>query len=255
VDTSEKGLALIKSFEGCFLEAYLCPAKVWTIGYGHTDGVAEGMTATREQAELWLIKDVTWAEDVVERHVKVVLNAHQFDALTSFVFNVGEEAFRTSTLLKELNRGRYDAVPQQLMRWTKAGKGRSKRTLKGLVRRRAAEAALWQEIPAAPAPTQEELIKEPMPQVVCPSTPPASALAKSGTLIGSASAALLTAGEMVLGTAGEASKQTQESLDATSALRTALGLSTGRLITILVLICIGVAIMRRVQAHYGGKIG
>ena len=183
VDMSEKGLALVKSFEGCYLEAYLCPAKVWTIGYGHTDNVEKGQTITKEEAERLLIKDLAWAENVVEDALKVPVTAHQFDALTSFVFNVGEGAFRKSTLLRELNRGNYDAVPRQLLRWDKAGK--PKRTLKGLTRRRVAEAALWNEIPLPVQPADVETPHEPMPQAVCPSTPPVAALAKSRTIWGS----------------------------------------------------------------------
>ena len=250
---SEKGLALVKSFEGCYLEAYLCPAKVWTIGYGHTDNVEKGQKITKEEAERLLIKDLAWAENVVEGLVKVPLTAHQFDALASFVFNVGEGAFRGSTLLRELNRGNYDAVPAQLLRWNKAGK--PKKTLKGLTRRRLAEAALWNEVPPPVKPGEAEPTPEPMPQAVCPSTPPATALARSGTIIGSASAAVLTAGDWLLGTATEASKQTAESLDGTSALVTHMGSGKSTIVMVLVIAACAVVIARRVQAHYGGKIG
>jgi len=254
---SEKGLALVKSFEGCYLEAYLCPAKVWTIGYGHTDNVEKGQTITKEEAERLLIKDLAWAEDVVERHVRkdilTTLSKTQFDALVSFVFNVGEGAFRGSTLLRELNRRNYDAVPAQLLRWNKAGK--PKKTLKGLTRRRLAEAALWNEVPPPVKPGEAEPAPEPMPQAVCPSTPPATALARSGTIIGSASAAVLTAGDWLLGTATEASKQTAESLDGTSALVTHMGSGKSTIVMVLVIAACAVVIARRVQAHYGGKIG
>lgn len=255
VDMSAKGLALVKDFEGCYLEAYVCPAGVLTIGYGHTGDVEKGQKITKEEADRLLIKDIAWAENVVEDHVKVPLTAHQFDALASFVFNVGEGAFRGSTLLRELNKGRYDAVPAQLLRWNKAGSGKKKRVLPGLTRRRHAEAALWAEVPLPVQPQATETPPEPMPQAVCPSTPPASSLAGSGTVLAAAAGGVVKLGEWFMGTAKDVSAQTQESLDATSALRNALGLSVPTIGTLLVLGCLGIVIMRRVQAHYGGKIG
>lgn len=251
MDMSEKGLALVKSFEGCYLEAYLCPAKVWTIGYGHTDNVEKGQTITKEEAERLLIKDLAWAENVVEKHVKVELTAHQFDALTSFVFNVGEGAFNGSTLLRELNKGRYEAVPGQLLRWNKAGK--PKRTLKGLTRRRMAEAALWNEIPPPPAPTQEELEAEPMPQAVECKPPPVTALAKSRTIWGTGLIGVASAGEWILGTAKEASTKTSESLSGTSALMEHVGAGKSTLVLVLVLSAVAVVIAARIQDWTGGR--
>ena len=137
---NEAGLTLVKAFEGLRLEAYLCPADVWTIGYGHTGpDVEPGMTITEQEAERLLRHDLTRFEAVIERSVTVALTNNQFDALASFVFNVGGRAFRRSTLRKHLNAGRHIDVPEQFLRWTKA----NRRTLPGLVRRRMAEAALW----------------------------------------------------------------------------------------------------------------
>jgi lysozyme len=251
---SEKGLALVKAFEGCYLEAYVCPAGVLTIGYGHTDNVEKGQTITKEQADRFLIKDVTWAEDVVERHVRVPLSAYQFDALTSFVFNVGEGAFKGSTLLRELNKGRYEAVPAQLLRWNKAGSGKKKRVLAGLTRRRHAEAALWSEVPLPAQPDKPEAAPEPMPQAVCPSTPPVTDLAKSGTIQATGLGGLALITDIFWGTVTDASKQTAESLDATASLRNALGIS-GKALVYIALACLIAAGARRVAAHYGGKIG
>lgn len=144
--TGEKGIALIKKMEGCELEAYKCPAGIWTIGYGHTTAagepdVTEGMKITQREAAVILKQDLRKFEDAINRLVKVELSQSQFDALVSFVFNIGAGAFAKSTLLKKLNAGDYDAVPSELAKWSKAGK----KVLKGLVARRAAEAALWSE--------------------------------------------------------------------------------------------------------------
>lgn len=144
------GLALIKDYEGLHLKPYLCPAKIWTIGYGHTRTVRAGMVITSAQAEALLEEDVQLAERAVARLVQVPLNDNQFAALVSFVFNVGTANFENSTLLKLLNRGWYEQVPAQLTRWNRAGN----EVLGGLARRRAAEARLWN----TPAPSAAEAL-------------------------------------------------------------------------------------------------
>ncbi len=136
---NKAGFELLRTFEGFHATAYLCPARHWTIGYGHTRTVRPGMNITREEAEVLLRDDVHWAEKTVERCVRVPLNDNQFSALVCFVFNVGPQAFENSTLLKLLNRGWYEQVPLQLMRWTQA----AGETLGGLTRRRIAEGRLW----------------------------------------------------------------------------------------------------------------
>ena len=136
--TSPRGLSIIKAHEGLRLKAYLCPAGVWTIGYGSTGPhVKPGMTITQMQADALLARDVRRFEDRVNRLVKVPITQGQFDALVSFDFNTG--ALHSSTLLKRLNAGKHSEVPAQLMRWTKGGG----RELPGLVRRRREEAAMW----------------------------------------------------------------------------------------------------------------
>jgi len=137
---SQEGVNLIKHFEGCRLEAYKCPAGVWTIGYGHTKGVKEGDEIEQEAAEAFLIEDLEAFEQAVARLVKVPLTQQQFDALVSFTFNLGAGNLAASTLLRKLNNYQYAEVPEQMMRWVKAGG----QVLDGLVRRRAAEAALFQ---------------------------------------------------------------------------------------------------------------
>lgn len=140
--TGPKGLALVKEFEGLRLKAYRCPAGIWTIGYGSTGkAVHEGLTITAEQAEEWLKRDLARFEKRVSVLVIVPLNQSQFDALVSFDFNTG--ALGRSTLLRLLNRGEYETVPAELAKWTRGGG----KVLPGLVRRRAAEAALFTSKP------------------------------------------------------------------------------------------------------------
>lgn len=139
---SDAGLALVKEFEGLFLEAYLCPADVWTIGYGHTKTVSPGMEITEKQADALLRADMQWASAAVRQNVDVELTQSQFDALVSFTFNCGSGALQKSTLRKVLNQKNYEGVPAQLMRWQRGGG----RVLAGLTRRRRAECALWRNL-------------------------------------------------------------------------------------------------------------
>ncbi len=141
--TSENGLALIRQAEGLRLRAYKCPAGVWTIGYGTTAGVKEGLVITKERAEELLREDVKRFEDQVMRLVKVRLTQGQFDALVSFTYNLGAANLGNSTLLRLLNAGDYKGAAAQFDRWTKAGG----KELPGLVKRRAAERALFEGKP------------------------------------------------------------------------------------------------------------
>jgi len=138
--TGPQGIELIRHFEGCRFDAYLCPAGVWTIGYGHTADVKEGDSIDQEAAEAFLIEDLEKFEQAVMRLVEVSLTQQQFDALVSWTFNLGAGNLAESTLLRKLNNYQYAEVPEQMMRWVRAGG----KVLDGLVRRRAAEAALFQ---------------------------------------------------------------------------------------------------------------
>lgn len=139
--TSERGMKLIREFEGVKLFSYLCPAGVWTIGYGHTKGVKEGDTCSEEQARAWLRDDLRDAEAAVNQLVQVPLTQSQFDALASFTFNLGVGNLANSTLLRLLNASDYAKAAGQFPRWTKV---RGKELpVPGLVRRRAAEQALF----------------------------------------------------------------------------------------------------------------
>lgn len=136
---SQTGLDLIKRFEGLEKSAYLCPAGILTIGYGHTAGVKEGDTCTPEQAEVWLREDCRVAELTINSNVDVQLNQHQFDVLVSFIFNLGPGNFIKSTLLKKLNSGDYTGAADEFDRWVNA-RGRK---LPSLIRRRAAKKAMF----------------------------------------------------------------------------------------------------------------
>lgn len=134
-------LELIKRFEGLRLEAYLCPADVWTIGYGHTKGVNQGDKITQAGADAFLAQDVLWVAAAVDKKVKVELNTNQEAALYSFIYNVGAGAFGKSTLLKKLNKADHKGAANEFKRWNKGGG----KVLNGLVRRRKAEAALFRK--------------------------------------------------------------------------------------------------------------
>lgn len=138
---SSDGLKLIKYFEGFSPLEYTCVGGKRTIGYGHVlkPGEAFPGGVTQEQAEELLAEDVGIAEDAVIRLVKVALTPHQFDALVSFVFNVGARNFAGSALLKKLNAGDYSGAAEEFKRWKYAGG----RVCRGLVCRREAEAKLY----------------------------------------------------------------------------------------------------------------
>ena len=138
---SQNGLELIKHFEGCELEAYKCAAGVWTIGYGHIKTAVEGMTISQSYADELLDGEIVEYEDYVNAAVTAPLSQDQFDALVSWTFNLGNGNLNASTMLKVLNRGEYEEVPAQMKRWNKAGG----KVLEGLIRRREAEANLFEE--------------------------------------------------------------------------------------------------------------
>lgn len=146
--TSQKGIELIKKFEGCKLTAYRDSVGVWTIGFGHTKDVKAGMVITAEQAEQFLKDDVVYFENGVNKLLKTLKTAvtqNQFDALISFAFNLGLGNLRKSTLAKKLyvmqqnDRDSVQAVADEFPRWNKAGG----QVLTGLTNRRNAERALF----------------------------------------------------------------------------------------------------------------
>jgi GH24 family phage-related lysozyme (muramidase) len=141
-DDLQPAVELIKKFEGCRLEAYLCPAGVWTIGYGHTGpNVKAGLKITQLDAESLLLSDIERFARAVDTWIKVDLTNNQRCALISFTFNVGIGALQESTLRKRLNNGEdpVKVAMEELPRWNK-GDGK---ILEGLVRRRRAEVELF----------------------------------------------------------------------------------------------------------------
>lgn len=202
---STQGLDLIKRHEGFRAYAYddfapNRPARspirgTLTIGYGETQGVIIGDTVTEEAAsEQLLLRLRRDFEPAVHRLVRVPMTQYQYDALVSFVYNVGEGNLSRSTLLRRLNEGRYDDVPAQLMRWTKS-KGIE---LRGLVRRRRDEAELWRGLIGSPA-------EEPTPG---PADPPSDGTpASQSTTIG---AATVTGVATTVGTVTQVAREATE---------------------------------------------
>ena len=137
---SEEGISLIKHFEGCGLEAYQDSVGIWTIGYGTIKGVKEGDQINQDEAEHLLEEEMPEYEGYINDMVEVPLQQNQFDALCSWVFNLGPNNLKSSTLLAVLNQGKYKDVPEQIIRWNKAGG----KILEGLKKRRASESLLFQ---------------------------------------------------------------------------------------------------------------
>lgn len=140
---SETGVDLLKRFEGLELESYQDIAGVWTIGYGHTETAGPDQKINEREAEELLRRDLAPRERAVEQMVKVPLNQNEFDALVSFVYNVGVNAFKGSTALKRLNRGDRIGAADALSWWNKATVNGVLREVRGLARRRAIEKALF----------------------------------------------------------------------------------------------------------------
>ena len=146
VEKNNLTINLVKGFEGYSSTPYFCSAMVPTIGYGTTrypNGVKVKIndpSCTKDQAEIWLAHEVSRSTKVVINHSKYWLNNNQLAALVSFVYNVGAGAFRASTLLKRLNSGDWDDIPNQFSRWKFAGG----RVVEGLVTRRLIESNMWE---------------------------------------------------------------------------------------------------------------
>ena len=191
---------LLKKFEGCKLKAYRCPANVCTIGYGHTSAagapqVADGMIITQADAEDILKRDIVKYEIAVMDLVKVKLTQNQFDVLVDFAYNAGVGNLKSSTMLKKVNAGDLDAVPAELMKWTKGGG----KVLPGLVRRRQAAGAWW---------SADQHVEE-QEQRTDPDPVPVRTMADSKQ----GNAALLTAGIGGLGAAKEIAAQAKDASD------------------------------------------
>lgn len=143
---SKNGIDFIKRMEGLKLEVYSDSAGLPTIGYGHLIKKNENfITITEEIAEKLLIDDLVHAEQCINTNVKVTLNQNQFDALVSFVFNIGCNRFKTSTLLKKLNENNMIAASLEFLRWNKVTdmKTHEMRIVEGLKKRRENEKNLF----------------------------------------------------------------------------------------------------------------
>lgn len=139
---SQKAIDLIKRFEGLELKAYVCPGGKWTVGYGHTKDVEPNSEIIEDLADCYLKNDAKEVEDTVNYYTDgIELNQNQFDALVSFVFNVGGGNFERSTMLRYLSIGAFEEAGDEFKRWKYAGK----KELAGLVRRRKAETELFKE--------------------------------------------------------------------------------------------------------------
>lgn len=195
----QRGIDLIKDFEGLRLTAYLCPAGIPTIGYGHTKGVTKAdvgvKTITAAEAEALLIDDLR----DYEYGVTVACMRHpgpfKLAALTSLAFNIGLDAFRRSTVLKAHNNGDTTAAAAAFGMWTKATVNGKKVEMPGLVSRRARETALYLR-------AENEEDKTPMPQMVEEPTP----VGKTGTV----AAAKIGTGVVALGTAADVARQASD---------------------------------------------
>ncbi len=222
--TSRAGIDLIKEFEGLELEAYLCPADKWTIGYGHTSAagdpaVAPGMKITEQEAERILARDLAIFERGVERLVRVYITQNQFDVLVSFAYNCGVGALERSTLLKRVNAERFADVPAELMKWTKS----AGREIDGLVRRRRAEAKMWRGLDKTKAAPEEAR--------ATPDTPrPSKSIVQSKE----GNAALVAGGLSAVTLAKEVADGAQTASDA---LTTFLGLHPTILVLAAVCLC------------------
>lgn len=182
---SEVGVELVKKFEGLhkvgedgLIYPYMCPAGKLTQGYGETKGIKKGITWTKSECEQRLIASLCDHAEVIYKAVKVPLTQNQFDAILSFVYNLGGPNFRSSTLLKKLNAEEYDEVPEQLMRWNKARVNGKLKALAGLTRRRTAEAELFsKDVKSPDEDGGEVMVQKPQANALKP-------LSKSKTMVG-----------------------------------------------------------------------
>ena len=182
--TSESGIALIKRFEGLELESYQDSAGVWTIGYGHTETAGPNQQITAREAEELLKRDLKPREQAVDNITKVPLNQNEFDALVSFVYNVGITAYQGSTARRRLNAGDRIGAAEALTWWNKATVNGVLREVTGLTRRRAAERALFLTPVNPPIVNDAENLAESSRVTPIEDTPRRDGLGESRTIQG-----------------------------------------------------------------------
>lgn len=263
-DISPKGLDFIKHKEGYFGKAYLCPAGVWTIGWGSTrwsatQPVRKGDTCTVEQAEKLLLKEIQRVEDAIDATVAVPLTQGQYDALVSLFYNIGigwltGQGHPQATLVKLLNKGQFDKIPSEILKFKMA----NGKLLAGLLQRRQEEVReLWfgdNEQPARVIETDPAV--DPMPQAAAPEKPSVIQAAKESWTVrlgvgGIASwigKTALDGYEWAFGIAKEAGPEIM-------ALKTAIGpfdpllKATPALLSLLIVAALGGVIIRRLQTR------
>lgn len=223
----------------------------WTIGFGCTEGVTEGLIWTREQADTAFREELTVFEAAVNRLVKVPLSQNAFDACVSFAYNCGEGALKSSTLLKKLNKGDNDGAAREFGNWTGSN---GVKNVPGLVRRRAEEKAMFLR-PDKPATGDKTSSVPAMPQTVEAPAPKTEAAKNSWTIFGGLAmlfAWLMDKFDTALSIAIEAVAELTR-LDAlkTLASGTNIKIAAG----MLSLAAIGLVIGRRLHAAHAGKVG
>lgn len=256
---SKNGINLVREFEGYHKKlpngdctTYYCPAGVLTIGYGCTEGIRKGEIWTHDQAIAALRKELKRFEDAVNRLVTTEINQNQFDALVSFAYNCGEGALAKSSLLRLVNKGDFEGAARQFGNWTRGGG----RVLPGLVRRRAAEAALFRTAP--------ELNNKPdMPQAVDEPQQTTFIMTgyKSGTVWSQITAALAVVAGMLtdwaknlwdlvmwaIGIAPEVYSDAKEGITSAQEMAGWFGQSIGKITVAIAFICFAIAIIRHVN--------
>jgi len=232
---NDEGLGLIKLFEGLSLKAYQDVAGIWTIGYGHIKDAKPGQTITESEAEALLRGDLKDAEQAVERLVKAPIKENEFSALVSLVFNIGESAFAHSTTLKRLNKGEREEAAAAIELWIKATIDGKLRPVLGLVRRRAAEKALFLK-PGAAQGRERELEHEHGPDsglIPSESAGATKSLGQSRTIKGAATTAISGAAATATGIAPQVTEHqplVQQVLDFANAHANELLIALGALV-------------------------
>lgn len=275
IDITQRGLDFIKRKEGYFEKAYLCPAGVWTIGWGsirwsQTQPVKSGDTCTVEQAEKLLLREIQRVEDAIEATITVPLTPGQADCLVSLFYNIGigwltGHGHAQATLVKLLNKGKYDRIPTEILKFKMA----NGKPLKGLAIRRQEEVReLWLSDHGAVAPAGAAQIvdtipdKEPMPQHVTPVTGSVSAaVGESWTIKGAGIALVATLTDSMSSSYHWLTSVAKDAATELTAVKTAVGpfdtvlFSMKTVLPAIAVAGIVIVIVRRLQAAKEGKIG
>ncbi len=265
-DISAKGLDFIKRKEGYSDKAYVCPAGKYTIGFGSIrwdakTPVKKGDVCTVEQAERLLLKEVQRVEDAIDATIKVPLTQGAYDALCSLFYNIGigwltGQGHQQATFVKMLNKGQYDKIPSELLKFKRA----NGKVIKGLqVRREEDVRELWFGDYDSPAPakiTDTDPAAEPMPQAVEPETPTIGATAKESVTVKLAAGGILSAvGKATMDAYDWLFSVAKEAGPEVMALKTSIGpfdpliKATPAILTVLVVAALGGVIVRRLQTR------